>query len=87
MEYASNRDKEQKGIELDMDGYVLLAPVSDREMAGLFVDGPSLEKSTRRAREMIDNGEGQEVMRKTEIPGIFQSPVTAYRWWSLAAKG
>ncbi|KAK4442722.1 hypothetical protein QBC34DRAFT_338106 [Podospora aff. communis PSN243] len=70
-----------------VDGYVLLAPVSDREMGGMILPKEAMEESVRVAKRMIDEGRGQEVMGRGSIPGIFQSPVTAYRWWSLAAKG
>jgi pimeloyl-ACP methyl ester carboxylesterase len=70
-----------------VDGYVLLAPVSDREMGGVFIPQVVMEKSVRVARRLVDKGRGQEVMWRGSIPEIFQSPVTAYRWWSLAAEG
>jgi len=69
-----------------VDGYILLAPVSDREMAGLFIPEEVLEGSVTAARGLIDAGKGEEVMGKGSVPEIFHSPVTAYRWWSLAAK-
>lgn len=89
MEYGTNRKGEgnEGSGELDVDGYVLLAPVSDREMAGLFFPPEVLERSIKTAMEMIDKGKGKEIMPAGSIPEIFQSPVTAYRWWSLAAEG
>ena len=68
------------------DGYMLLAPVSDREMSSLFVPPDMLKESVKAARALIDQGRGQDVMRKGSIPELFQSPVTAYRWYSLAAE-
>ena len=84
MEY-SNKDKYPDSPAVD--GYILLAPVSDREMAGLFIPPDELERSVMAARALIDQGCEQEVMPKGSIPEIFHSPVTAYRWYSLAAKG
>ncbi|KAK0614498.1 hypothetical protein B0T14DRAFT_528602 [Immersiella caudata] len=70
-----------------VDGNILLAPVSDREMGGMFIPPAAMEESVKKAKELIDKGRAQEVMGRGSIPEIFQSPVTAYRWWSLAAKG
>ncbi|KAK0638504.1 hypothetical protein B0T16DRAFT_338188 [Cercophora newfieldiana] len=84
MEYSN---KEKYSESPAVDGYILLAPVSDREMAGLFIPPDVLEESVKAARELIDQGREREIMPKGSIPEIFQSPVTAYRWYSLAAKG
>jgi hypothetical protein len=81
----SNREKYPDS--LPVDGYVLLATVSDREMAGLFIPPEVLEGSLKATKKLIDAGRAQDVMPKGSIPEIFQSPLTAYRWWSLAAEG
>lgn len=39
------------------------------------------------AEDMIQRGEKDEIMPKALIPPIFSSPITAYRWHSLIAKG
>jgi hypothetical protein len=41
----------------------------------------------KHAQDMIARGEKDEIMPKTLIPPIFTSPLTAYRWHSLIAKG
>jgi hypothetical protein len=46
-----------------------------------------LAQTLKHAEEMIARGEKDEVMPKSMIPPIFSSPVTAYRWHSLIAKG
>jgi hypothetical protein len=44
-------------------------------------------QTLKHAEDMIARGEKDEVMPKALIPPIFSSPVTAYRWHSLIAKG
>ena len=80
---SGDRDPDSPAV----DGYILLAPVSDREMASLITQPDELERSVKTARDMIDRGQEQEIMPKGSIPAVFYSPVTAYRWYSLAAEG
>lgn len=70
-----------------VDGYILLAPVSDREFAASMAGEEMLGKTVDAARLMIDAGRGREIIREDKILPVFASPITAYRWWSLAAKG
>jgi hypothetical protein len=83
MEYT-NREKYGSP---EVDGYILVGPVSDREAASIFMTPEDLNKTVLLAREMIDNGCDQEIMPAATIPPIFNSPITAYRWHSLAAEG
>ncbi|KAL2129040.1 hypothetical protein VTI74DRAFT_8314 [Chaetomium olivicolor] len=83
LEYA-NRDKYQTP---PVDGYVLVSPVSDREAAFLFMAPEDLEKSIKVAKAMIERGQKNDAMPKHFLPPFFTSPLTAYRWHSLAAKG
>lgn len=46
-----------------------------------------LAGALKHAEDMIARGEKDEIMPKSLIPPIFSSPVTAYRWHSLIAKG
>ena len=80
---SGDRDPDSPAV----DGYILLAPVSDREMASLITQPDELERSVKTARDMIDRGREQEIMPKGSLPAVFYSPVTAYRWYSLVAKG
>lgn len=41
----------------------------------------------KRAEDMIQRGQKDEIMPQALIPSIFSSPITAYRWHSLIAKG
>jgi len=46
-----------------------------------------LKRSNQHAQEMIAEGKQNDAMPTSLIPFIFSSPITAYRWNSLAAKG
>jgi hypothetical protein len=83
LEYT-NRDKYQTP---PVDGYILTSPVSDRESAFLFMSPEELERSLRVAKGRIEKGQEHEAMPREFVPFVFTTPVTAYRWHSLAAKG
>ncbi|KAH6675311.1 hypothetical protein F5X68DRAFT_174455 [Plectosphaerella plurivora] len=83
LEYA-NRAK-SGGPEID--GYVLVSPVSDRETATMMMPQDAFEATIAAAQHMIDDGRKGDAMPQAAIPPIFPSPVTAYRWHSLAASG
>ncbi|KAF1976100.1 DUF1749-domain-containing protein [Bimuria novae-zelandiae CBS 107.79] len=70
-----------------VDGYILLSPVSDRETAILLTSPEDLKRSIQHAQQMITDGKKDDAMPNSLIPPIFDSPITAYRWNSLAAKG
>ncbi|OLN86907.1 UPF0613 protein PB24D3.06c 1 [Colletotrichum chlorophyti] len=83
LEYTDHDQHESVAV----DGYILLSPVSDRQAAGLFMSADDFEKSINHAQGMIAQGKQNEAMPTSVIPFIFSSPVTAYRWNSLGAKG
>ncbi|EAQ93734.1 hypothetical protein CHGG_01969 [Chaetomium globosum CBS 148.51] len=70
-----------------VDGYILTSPVSDRESIVLFMSPEESAKSLQVAKDMIADGRKDEPMPKQHLPFVFTTPVTAYRWHSLAAKG
>jgi hypothetical protein len=80
----ANRDRHQAPA---VDGYILTSPISDRECTFLFMSPEQLAKSVQVARDMIDGGQQDAPMPKEALPPIFGTPVTAYRWHSLAARG
>jgi hypothetical protein len=80
----ANRDRHQAPA---VDGYILTSPISDRECTFLFMSPEQLAKSVQVARDMIDGGRQDVPMPKEALPPIFGTPVTAYRWHSLAARG
>ncbi|KAK4184991.1 hypothetical protein QBC35DRAFT_415859 [Podospora australis] len=81
LEYAKTKDTPA------VDGYILTSPVSDREAAFLFMKPESLSKSVSVAKNLIDAGKAEEAMPREDLPFIFTTPITAYRWYSLAAVG
>jgi hypothetical protein len=70
-----------------VDAYILQAPTSDRETAGLLMPPDFFAQTLQHAEDIIARGDKDEIMPKKLIPPVFTSPVTAYRWHSLIAKG
>ncbi|KAI4674742.1 uncharacterized protein J4E84_010483 [Alternaria hordeiaustralica] len=66
-----------------VDGYIMQAPTSDRETAGLLMPQDLLSASLKHAEALIAKGEKKTIMPSSFIPPIITSPVTAYRWHSL----
>ncbi|KAJ4290791.1 hypothetical protein N0V88_006541 [Collariella sp. IMI 366227] len=84
LEYTNRRKYQTPSV----DGYILMSPISDREAAlNLFMTPAALEASILVAKKMIENGQKEDFMPKAFLPPIFTTPITAYRWHSLAAKG
>lgn len=52
----------------------------------MFIPAEYFNKTIEIAKDMIEQGQENEAMSKEFIPPIFSTPVTAYRWHSLAAK-
>jgi hypothetical protein len=70
-----------------VDGYIMQAPTSDRETAGLLMPQDLLSASLEYAGDLIAKGKEKTIMPASFIPSIITSPVTAYRWYSLASVG
>jgi pimeloyl-ACP methyl ester carboxylesterase len=71
-----------------VDGLVLQGPVSDREAIGMGEDGGEVQAALGVAEGMLRMGKGGEVMATEVLPAGFRgSPITAYRWASLAGVG
>ena len=72
-----------------VDGYILQAPISDREAAGEMMEPDFFTRSLEHANNEISQGHGDEIMPRELLPvlPIFNLPLTAYRWHSLIAKG
>ncbi|KAK3995983.1 hypothetical protein QBC44DRAFT_318888 [Cladorrhinum sp. PSN332] len=93
LEYALNygRASEEGGRDAEeerVDGVILQGPVSDREAIGMSCGDREVEESLKVARELIEQGKEEEIMPKEKMPeGWRGSPVSAYRWWSLAGVG
>lgn len=67
-----------------VDGFVLQAPVSDRE--GLDDMAPNWRESLQVANQMIAEGKSDWCMPKDLVPSMIEGPASAYRLWSLVAK-
>ncbi|KAF6836002.1 esterase lipase [Colletotrichum plurivorum] len=70
-----------------VDGFILQGPVSDRESIVDFVKPEDMKKGLDLAAKMIAEGKGDEILPSDHVPSIFNTPLTAYRWHSLTAKG
>ncbi|GAB1320454.1 hypothetical protein MFIFM68171_10664 [Madurella fahalii] len=86
---ASDLRGEGEGEEVvRVDGLVLQGPVSDREAIAMAEDEGAVRACLAVAEGMVKEGKGAEVMRREEMPAGWRgSPVTAYRWCSLAGVG
>ncbi|KAJ4320088.1 hypothetical protein N0V94_003558 [Neodidymelliopsis sp. IMI 364377] len=70
-----------------VDGYILQAPTSDRETAGMLMSPDFYKTTLEFAKDQIARGNKDGIMPKDLIPDVFHSPITTYRWHSLIAKG
>jgi hypothetical protein len=70
-----------------VDGFVLLGPVSDREGLALIMEPSQMNASLAYASRLIAQGKKDAIMPKEMMPYDWTSPVTAYRWHSLASVG
>lgn len=68
-----------------IDGGILQASVSDREAMLKLMSTETYEYSVRIAREMIDEGRGEDILPKATNGGFFGDPCSARRWLSLAS--
>ncbi|KAI1359549.1 hypothetical protein F5Y08DRAFT_319323 [Xylaria arbuscula] len=68
-----------------VDGYILQAPVCDRDALGQ--DGmDKLDETIRVAKQLIDAGRGHERMSLTQLPDFLKdTPISASRWYALVA--
>lgn len=82
MEYANTAKYDVS----EVDGYILQAPVSDRETAGMLMPPDFFKASLMFSVDMIACGNKDAIMPNDLVPNIFDSPITAYRWHSLISK-
>ncbi|KAM5345372.1 hypothetical protein ACJ41O_011234 [Fusarium nematophilum] len=68
-----------------VDGFIMQGPVSDRETLDLIMPNP--QPSLDLAAKMIAEGRANDCMPNDKIPQVLGAPISAYRFWSLAAKG
>ncbi|KAM7197053.1 Protein of unknown function (DUF1749) domain containing protein [Naviculisporaceae sp. PSN 640] len=83
-EGEANSEEEEEFPEID--GIILQGPVSDREAIGMNMPREDMEEAIKLARRMIREGKENEYMPKDKLPvDMRETPVTAYRWDSLAS--
>ena len=68
-----------------VDGFILQAPVSDRECMDVFF--PNAEPSVAMAAKWIAEGKGGDCLPRSMVPAVLAAPISAYRLHSLIAKG
>ncbi|KAI8221756.1 putative sterigmatocystin biosynthesis P450 monooxygenase STCB [Colletotrichum sp. SAR 10_77] len=76
-----------KHKEDPVDGFILQGPASDRESIVDFITPELYRKGVDLAEKMIAEGKAGEAMPTDHLPSLFDTPITAYRWHALAAKG
>lgn len=83
MEYADY----EKYKNVPVDGFILQGPVSDREGIVDLMDSDQLRDSLATASKLIDEAEGNKIMPADQIPYVYATPMTAYRYNSLVSVG
>lgn len=68
-----------------VDGFVLQAPVSDRE--SLDIIWPDPEETLELAARYIAEGRADDCLPNEFVPGVIGGPISAYRLHSLCVKG
>lgn len=81
MEYANYAKHNSNPV----DGFILQAPISDREAFKL--EFPDTDKSVQVAEQMIAAGKADHIAPREVIPPSLGPAVSAYRLRSLLAKG
>lgn len=75
------------GNRPDIDGGILQAPVSDREWMASVLPPNIYDAYVGIAREYIEDGRGDDVLPSNITGKLFQVPISANRWLSLASPG
>ncbi|KAI1276519.1 hypothetical protein F5Y07DRAFT_366125 [Xylaria sp. FL0933] len=69
-----------------VDGYILQAPVCDRDAFSLEMGSGPLDESIKAAKQLIDSGKSHERMMLDQLPEFMRdSPISAWRWYALVA--
>ncbi|KAG7811648.1 hypothetical protein KL921_001914 [Ogataea angusta] len=78
--------KLERSAETSIDFGILQACTSDREALLQFMDPVVLENSIKVAKNLVDKEKGKQFMPYDLCPDVFESPINAYRWYSLASE-
>jgi hypothetical protein len=81
MEYTSPVYRDNTPV----DGFILQAPVADRGALGEEMGEQALDESVKVAKDMIASGRGWERMPLEHVAPTFDTPISATRWYALAA--
>ncbi|KAI1355834.1 hypothetical protein F5Y01DRAFT_269978 [Xylaria sp. FL0043] len=69
-----------------VDGYILQAPVCDRDAFSLEMGSGPLDESIKAAKQLIDSGKSHERMMLDQLPEFMRdTPISAWRWYALVA--
>lgn len=82
MEYLTGKGHE---VRAPIDGAIMQAPVSDRNSMIVEINPEVYRKSCITAQQMVERGDGDEILPFKITNRFFTSPVTAKRWLSLAS--
>lgn len=82
--YFTRAKRDSEYIELDFG--ILQAGISDREAAYLLMSIDLIEEANKLAKKYIDEGNPKELMPHKYTVNFFDTPINAYRWYSLYSK-
>lgn len=82
--YITKLLKDSKNPQIHLDGGILQAPVSDSEAAAQDISPKELSDYLHLASDLINQGKGDQLMHE-EAQKLFDSPINAYRFHSLAS--
>jgi hypothetical protein len=82
MEYITGKGHENRAV---IDGAIMQAPVSDRSAMMMDIKPEVYRKSCITAQQMVERGDGDEILPFKITNRYFTVPVTAKRWLSLAS--
>lgn len=88
MEYLTKFTYEEDFEDvMRLDGGILQAPVSDTECAEDYHNAEDLKEALQETKQLIDEGKGHYVINDGKAKKLsFDSPTTAYRFYSLNAR-
>lgn len=69
-----------------LDGGILQAPVSDTEASEYFHKDTNIGEWIKKAKELVDDGRGEELLSEEARQLSFDIPISAYRFHSLNAR-
>ncbi|SCU84638.1 LADA_0D02894g1_1 [Lachancea dasiensis] len=70
-----------------VEGGIMQGSASDREGFSQSVDPAQWDRLNARAKSLVDNGQGAEILPSEYANLMMGTPITAYRWCSLALPG